>query len=323
MRPWHGLIHTLKAGQPAILVIVTESTGSAPGRAGFKMIVDKLGRQAGTIGGGIMEARIIEKCQEMLAEKRTANQLLLQVHNEQADGELRSGMICAGSQRILLQPVQDKDLDLLNLLDKAEETARPKELVISPQGMRLTELDAKDTAPTQFRQTEPGNWTYREIVGRRETFYIAGGGHVGLALSQALSPLGFHIVVFDHRPELDTFTANPFAHQKIVCGYQAIGKHVLQGMQSYVAVVTATFQSDMAALNSVIHHRLKYLGLMGSKAKVRRIFSGLKAQGIPKDLLQKVTAPMGIPIGNRTPAEIAVSIAAQVVAVRNSEETDR
>jgi len=322
MKPWLSLIQTIQAGQPAILALVVDSSGSAPGKAGFKMVVDKLGRQFGTIGGGIMEARIIEKCQEMLAENQTGNRLLLQIHNDQADGELRSGMICAGRQRILLQPIQPVDLETLNRLEQAEEKAKPVVLVFDARGFRIVEEGAEEASRTQFRQPQPGQWEYREVVGRREIFYIVGGGHVGLALSQALSPLGFYLVVFDHRPNLDTFATNPFAHQKKVCDYEAIGEHVKPGTDHYLAVVTATFQSDMAALASVIHHRLRYIGLMGSQAKVRRIFAGLKEKGITKAQLQKVTAPMGMPIGNRTPAEIAVSVAAQIVAVRNGVATD-
>jgi xanthine dehydrogenase accessory factor len=128
----------------------------------------------------------------------------------------------------------------------------------------------------------------------------------------------FHIVVLDDRAQVATMAANTYAQQKQVISYKNIGKHVSEGHQSYVVIMTFGHQGDERVLQQLAGKKLRYLGLMGSPAKIAQIIAHLKKKGIGAASLKKVHAPVGLPIHSHTPEEIAISIAAEIIQVKNS-----
>ncbi|CAM2068535.1 XdhC family protein [Sulfidibacter corallicola] len=305
----------LTAGEPVVLMLVVSVKGSTPGKPGFKVVVDRQGGHRGTIGGGIMELNLLDRAREMLADGQHRPELVTQVHHKNAPLEQQSGMICAGTQWLLLVPMTPADLpSLANICTSLSEN-RPGLLEIDPGGWRFVE-GASSPERHVWRDAAEQPWQWREILGMPDTVHVIGSGHVGLAVCRTLSLLDLRVVAYDHRAEVDTFTNNTWAAKKVCLPYEALGDHIEEGPYSYVVIVTTAFHTDAAALQAVIHKDLRYLGLMGSAAKIREIYRTLKAAGTPEDLLAKVRAPIGIPIGPETPAEIAVSIAAEIVQER-------
>lgn len=314
---WDFLQKRLSTGQTVTLVVVVDSSGSTPGKPGFKMAVGRDGGQRGTIGGGIMEHRLLERARALLAEADPRPQLVVQVHHKKAPPAIQSGMICAGTQHLVLCPLSPRDLEALRAIARAEREENAAALILSPAGLAYA-LGAPAVENRGFRESSAEDWRYVEALGPRDTVYVIGGGHVGLALCRVLATLDFRIVVFDDRPDVATLKENSYAHEKIVGPYERIDQWIREGDNAYVVIVTSGFLSDAVSLERLIGKRTRYLGLMGSKTKLRHIFEHVRARGVAADLCKKVHAPIGIAIGNRTPAEIAISIAAEIVKLRNS-----
>jgi xanthine dehydrogenase accessory factor len=322
---WEFVRECLQVDEPVMLLLVAESGGSSPGKPGFKMAVTIDGRIHGTIGGGIMEKELADKSGKLLARGMERPQLLKLMHHEGrtaasvplwGSSGKRSGMICSGWQRMAMLPLAGSDSDSVDSLIFALKRNRPGRLKISPRGMEFQPLK-KPAAAIVFTSKSAEDWLYQEEAGQRPTVTIIGGGHVGLALSRVMADLNFHIVVLDDRSKLATMAANTYAQEKQVASYKSIGKHVNEGKQSYVVIMTLGHQADELVLGQLAGKKLRYLGLMGSPAKISQIFTRLKKKGVGAASLKKVHAPVGLPINSHTPEEIAVSIAAEIIQVKN------
>ena len=137
-------------------------------------------------------------------------------------------------------------------------------------------------------------------------------------LSRVMKALGFYVVVFDHREDVFTIEQNNFADEIIITRYEEIGKRIIESERSYIIIVTPMHAGDKDTLKSVIDKKVKYIGMMGSRSKIKNIFDALLADGIDGELLQRVHTPIGIEIEAETPEEIAISIAAEIIKVKNN-----
>jgi xanthine dehydrogenase accessory factor len=148
--------------------------------------------------------------------------------------------------------------------------------------------------------------------------FIVGGGHCALALSELMHKLDFYIHIIEERENLNTFLQNDAANEKIMVNdYTEIEKYIPSGSNNYVVLMTVGYRTDAIALRAVINKDLKYLGMLGSTTKIKELFAELINEGISEEKLKKVKAPIGIEIKSQTPEEIAVSIAAEIVKVKN------
>jgi xanthine dehydrogenase accessory factor len=314
---WEFVHENLQAGEPLLLLLVVDSGGSSPGKAGFKMAVTASGPSHGSIGGGIMERELAGQAVEQLARGRARPRLLKLLHHEGADAAgKRSGMICSGWQRIALLPLGRGDAGAVDSLLFALKRNRPGLLQFTPAGMGFRPGNQQAAAVT-FRCRSDDDWAYREQAGLRPTVTIIGGGHVGLALSRVMAGLDFHVRVLDDREGLETMEANAFAQEKHVVNYKNMGKNVGAGGGNYAVIMTFGHQADEIVLKQLVGKKLRYLGMLGSPAKVAQIFASLKKQGVAAAGLKKVHAPVGLPIHSHTPEEIAVSIAAEIISIKN------
>jgi xanthine dehydrogenase accessory factor len=171
-----------------------------------------------------------------------------------------------------------------------------------------------------FSLLPAGLWTFREEAGQRPVLTIIGGGHVGLALSRVMAGLDFHVRVLDDRAGLATLAANVYAQETHVVSYRGIGRHVEEGERSYAVIMTYGHLADEKVLAQLAVKKLRYLGLLGSPAKNARIFARLRKKGVTAAQLRKVHAPVGLPIHSHTPEEIAISIAAEIISIKNQEK---
>jgi len=287
-----------------ILLLVTWSKGSSPGRAGFKMLVSNK-TLFGSIGGGMMEHKMVEYARHLLNSKSFAPFTKKQIHRAE-EVENRSGMICSGEQEIAFYKLtREHAATIRSILDSAS-----KVIQYTNNGIRF--LNEHNDQPTTQEI-----W-FEEPLAPKNKAYIIGGGHVSLALCQVLSPLDFEIHVLDDRAQLNTMTFNDYAHSKKVIDFNQVESHIPEGDRIYVIVMSFGFRTDKMVLKQLLGKHFKYLGMMGSEKKNETLFRELKEEGYPESELAKVKAPIGLSISSKTPYEIAISVAAEIIAVKNS-----
>jgi xanthine dehydrogenase accessory factor len=152
--------------------------------------------------------------------------------------------------------------------------------------------------------------------------YIIGGGHVGLSLARAAAEADFRLHIIDDREKFASRERFPQADEVIVAPIAEWLHAASLPPSAYVVIVTRGHQNDLDSLRALAARDLRYLGLIGSRAKVTRIYDALLAEGLPAECLRRVHAPIGLNIGAVTPAEIAISILAQLIAVRRGVDSD-
>ncbi len=312
MEIWYKIQAYLRQKQRVILLIVVENRGSSPGRQGFKMIVTENGKRFGSIGGGATEHKLVNRAEEMLKNNITKPELHEQIHRTDAEMH-KSGMICSGDNKVLLYPLQ-YDIHYDNINEIVGHAVIKEEITVK---ISETEFRSKNSAaiPGQY---EYKNGIYKEVIGYKHIVCIVGGGHVGLALSKQMKMLGYYVKIYDNRPELDTLKANEWAKEQHIVNFDEIDKHIPEGRNIYVVIASFSHVNDKKILSKLLNKNVAYLGMMGSKNKVAEIFKLLKKEGYSEELLKKVSAPIGVPIKSETPPEIAVSIAAEIIHVRNT-----
>lgn len=315
---WSFSLSCLEAGHRLMLIVVVEVKGSSPGKKGFKMAVSSDGQLFGSIGGGVMEYNMVELARRLLADGHDELFFKRQVHSPDAGSE-SSGLICAGEQMHAFVPVMnDREADIVRTILRIREAGNSCIMHISDTGFEV--FESEDYSESVHAAGHPGEesaWLYTEEISLPDTLYIFGGGHISIPLSQVCNMLGFRVVVFDNRSELNTLTSNSFAHKKEIITYSDAASHILHPPTSYVCIMTVSHASDQQILEQLIRLKPSYLGMIGSRKKVDKIFSNLMQKGVSESDLQAVDAPMGLSINSETPAEIAVSIAARIIMERN------
>lgn len=160
-----------------------------------------------------------------------------------------------------------------------------------------------------------------EVLRASSDLIIFGAGHVGRALARMAAPLGFRCTLVDDRPGMLEAAAFPAGSRLVLTDRDYAANIPATNPGSYVVLVTRCHDTDEASLRSLLHGRWLYLGMIGSRRKVMVVFDRLRGQGVDEAILQRVHAPIGVPIGSHLPGEVAVSIMAELVAVRNGLES--
>jgi xanthine dehydrogenase accessory factor len=244
----------LREGRRVAIATVIETAGSTPRKAGARMALLEDGTLLESIGGGALEALVLEDARTLLASGGT---LLREYSLREGEGPESTGMVCGGSARVHIQ------------------------VEVPP-----------------------------------EHLLIFGGGHVGAALASLASTLGFGITVLEDRPGFLENTRFPPGVTLWKTGPDFSGDLPAIDPGTYIAIVTRCHRTDLAALRRVAESPAAYVGLIGSRRKVRVVMDRLKEEGVPAGTLGHVHAPIGLPIGACTPGEIAVSIAGEMIQVR-------
>ena len=311
---WKFILNKLSVDINVMLLYVLESEGSSPGRQGFKMAIAADGHFYGTIGGGMMEHKLVEKAKEMLKENETSVSLMRQYHDKE-NSRNQSGMICSGSQLNVFIPLSFTDKPIIETIAQGAQQA----IQLSPTGLSVHDSFPKDKRyDLQFKSEE--DWLYTEKINQQPVIHIIGGGHVSLALCELMSFLGFFIKVYDDRPRLNTMQENNFANEKyFIEDYRQLDKTLHATKDDFVVIITFGYRSDKIVLKELLDKELAYIGLIGSDNKIKTLFKELEEEGISPQKWQHVFAPIGINIFSKTAAEIAVSIAAEIIREKNKE----
>lgn len=294
-----------------VLMIVVASRGSSPGKAGAKMAVAADGSTMGTIGGGRVEFDLVGQANALLSSQPVKPKLLTKLHRAAAAGEA-SGMICGGEQRVALYRCGQMERQLMLQLARATQERGDVWLQATDRGLDVI-LSQNQRLDALSEISGTGRWIYRESIGIRKTVYIIGGGHVGLALSRVLVTLDFDIVVLDARGKLETLARNVYATEKRVVRYCRISDFVPEGPRAFVLVMTHGYRTDQQVLEQLAGKKFAYIGVLGSKRKIMQMKRCLRNRGVADAWLDVLHAPVGLPIHSHTPAEIAVSIAAELI----------
>lgn len=312
---WQFILEKLFAKESVILLVVIDRKGSSPGQAGFKMAVASDGSMTGSIGGGQTEYRLVEKAKKALLEKQQKIYLKREVHQKDAE-EDRSGMICSGEQWVAFYPITKANQVVIEQILTSIEKGEKGMLHFNQLGF-VFNPDESDHHKHQNPVTSSEEWIYSEPLGKTNKLYIFGAGHVGLALSDIAYKVGFEIHIFDDRENLSTLIENNTARFKSVIDYKKAQDWVTEGTNIYIVIMTFGHKSDELVLKQFLNKKVRYLGMMGSKKKVKAIFNNLEQEGINHDILEKIHAPIGVKISSQTPHEIAISIVAELIAVKN------
>ncbi|MDQ6610270.1 MAG: XdhC family protein [Bacteroidota bacterium] len=312
MQVWKFIHDKLKTGSGVILLWVLDSEGSSPGRKGFRLAVANDHSFCGTIGGGMMEHKLVEKAKTLLTANENSISLVRQFHDKQHDKD-QSGMICSGSQMIAFVPLFKNDLPTIEQII-AGESNRKVIVQLSLAGINL--MEGKQEGFIYKSETE---WTYSEAVDQRPVIHIIGGGHVGLALSELMSFLGFYITVYDNRPGLNTMENNRFAHEKHFVDYNRIAHNIKPDKEAFVVIVTFSYRDDKIVFKQLLDKEFFYMGMMGSDSKIETLLRKLEEEGINPEKWKHCFVPIGINIYSKTTQEIAVSIAAQIIWEKNKD----
>ena len=313
-----------RAGEPLVLVAVAESKDSTPRKAGTLMLVSADGLVCGTIGGGALEAHGIACARRLLGGK---------AHRFESMGlEERLGMVCGGGVAVQFQYLpagEQRIIAVLRDLIEADGGNRDTWLLRRIEGEQVTAMGLADRTGPRHLDILPeelellcGNqavfarkWLSIPVVKAGRT-YLFGGGHVSQALVPVLASLGFRPVVYDDRPEFADPALFPKA-EKTLCGdFARLSEQVTVTPEDYVVVMTRGHQADYEVLTQVLRSGAKYLGCIGSKRKLALCRERLLAAGFTDEEYARLHAPIGLAIGAQTPEEIAVSVAAEMIAVR-------
>ncbi len=320
---WRFTAERLQHDRSVMLLVVAESSGSSPGRAGYKMAVAEDRELCGSIGGGVMEVSLVEQAKAVMSEPGTVvtGFLVEQIHRKDVPNS--SGMICSGKQTVIFKLLGPKSAAMVDSIVLAHQERRPEMLSIVPNEFSLKPDETG--APTfRFEKLAGDEFVYLERLGFKNHLYIIGGGHCALALSELMSKLDFRISVLDDRPELNTLDKNHFADEvTVIDSYEKIAEHIPQGDNIYAVVMTLGYVSDDIVIRQLIGKDLKYFGVLGSKAKMAALMKELRAEGFDEERLSRIHTPIGLPINSRTPEEIAISIAAEIIALKNDATLSR
>jgi len=313
---WQFAAERLRRKESVMLLVVAESSGSSPGRQGFKMIVaaDKI---TGSIGGGVMEVRLVKQAElKIKNEKLKSNsEIVEQVHRKSSANS--SGMICSGRQTVIFYRLDSTHLKIVREIIRTLKKQSSKILEISNFKFQISNSQAKDF-DFKFERSGENEFLYREKLGFKNRLFIVGGGHCALALSEIMSKMDFYITLFDDRPNLNTLEKNEFVHAKqIIESYAQIDEFIPAGANHFVVVMTLGYKTDEIAIRRLLDVNFKYFGVLGSRAKMATLLSNLKKEGYAEERLNQIRTPIGLSINSRTPEEIAISIAAEIIAVKN------
>jgi xanthine dehydrogenase accessory factor len=335
------LIDFVRSGQTAVLCTLVETRGSTPQKAGASMLVFPDGSQSGTLGGGCVEAEVRQRA---LALANAGRAELLTFHLDDNYG-WDDGLICGGRMIVLAEPLSNNEsdeyfatyrqaLDQGNgcteavLIDAATMTGVTPgaRVLFGPGGQllgkkRLTELPPAVSQQLVSLSDRPrpatrAGWAYLPTLPRCR-LVIVGAGHVGQAVAELAARADFDVWVIDDRDKYASQDRFPDAERLIVGDTGQVLSKLDTDLRTFCIIVTRGHSHDEEALYQLIGRPSRYLGMIGSKRKIRLIFDDLIAAGVPQEALDRVHAPLGIHIGSQTVPEIAISIVAELIAVRN------
>ena len=336
-----SLTESLKARRDIVACTLVETRGSTPQKAGAWMLVFPDGSQSGTLGGGCVEAEVKQRALALL-DGGLAELLTFNLDDNYGWDD---GLICGGRMQVLAEPLRGGDgLNYFEAFRGIVESGLGciEAVVVEPDRVsggsagarvlfsgqreivglrRMAESpDAvRDQLPNLADRPRPatrGGVAYLPVLPRCR-LVIVGAGHVGQAVADLAAQADFDVWVIDDRERYASQERFPRAERLIVGSIGQVLPELKTDEQTFSIIVTRGHSHDEEALFHLAAKPMSYLGMIGSKRKIRLIFDDLLAAGVSPQSLDRVHAPLGIHIGSQTVPEIAISIVAELIAMRN------
>ena len=313
----------LEQGEDLVLLTVIAASGATPRGTGARMLIGPGGRLCGTIGGGAVEYRSQQIAGKVLEEKSSYGHDF----SLTKDDVQNLGMICGGAVTVYFHYIPAGDPETIALAQEAERRfSLDQDLwlvsdIAAGGTLSLADRTNTELAPHLTRHPhriqEDGKDLYIEQIHSAGKVYIFGGGHVAQELVPVLAHVGFRCVVMDDRAEFTRPELFPGAQHVIQGDLRKISDYLTIGCEDYVCVMTRGHAFDTLVQAQVLKCRPCYCGVIGSRAKAAGVRKVLKEEyGLTDAELDLVTTPIGLDIKGETPAEIAISIAAQMILHR-------
>jgi len=320
----------LGQGENVILATIIANSGSTPRGAGARMALISDGSMIGTIGGGAVEYRVQQIAMEALENKCSLIKSFVLSPNEKED----LGMVCGGGVVVYIQFISasnenarslfayganlfSQNIDSWFVTDFTDETDCRMSVYTANSivGCDLPgDMQEKGSFTNRGVQVEiSGRKYYSEPLTRAGRVYIFGGGHISQELVPLLSHLEFRCIVFDSLPKFANKELFPMALEVIVGDFENISTYVNITEKDYVVILTRGHSFDFTVQAQALRRNPRYIGVIGSRAKIAIVSKKLREQGFSQEEIDRVHTPIGIAIKADTPAEIAVSIAAELI----------
>ncbi len=335
------LIDSLEKGSEVIVCQVVETRGSTPQKAGSLMIVNPDGGQGGTLGGGCVENEVKTKALRQLSNGTAAVHSFVLDH----DYAWADGLICGGRMVVIAHPVRGQEplgyfRTVARFLDdgqgfteavmlgtgSAEGEPPGRRILFDAEGVARASLPAGGIpAGLSARIATPASRPKPSVHDGvaflpswpRIRLIVVGAGHVGQAVADLAVQADFDVWVIDDRAQYANHERFPRARRILVGPIEEVIPTLSITPLCYALIVTRGHGHDQEALYRLAPTAAGYLGLIGSRRKIRLIFDNLREAGIAEADLERVTAPVGLDIGSQTVPEIAISIVAELIARRN------
>ncbi len=345
------LVEILEEKMPCVLATVLRTHGSTPQKAGSSALIGVNRLLSGTVGGGMTELKVFQKAQTAIESKKSG------LFSFDLSGDLTKGSdsICGGGMTLLLDAAPQLHLPvfiqlknslserrhgvLMTLINetnpekieisrfwfsKTNQPQLPGDLVINRLKPAISEmLEHPDTGscrmiPVNDTETATSRIVFLESIIPMPALIIAGAGHIGQSLARLGRFLDFEVTVWDDRPEYADKNQVPDADLILAGSVDTVLEQIEISDNCYLVIVTRGHKSDAEVLRKFIGSETAYIGMIGSKAKVSQMrISFLENGWATPEQWDRIYTPVGLDIGAQSVEEIALSIAAQLVKVRN------
>jgi xanthine dehydrogenase accessory factor len=297
----------LQHGHEVALVTVLKTWGSSPRPPGSLMVMRRDGIHTGSVSGGCVEEDLVQRYHDQQLSDNYLTQVDYGVNRADAN---RFGLPCGGRLEILVENINNINeiKTLINTIQHHRLIARRVDL----QTGRVT-LEAAD-AEQGF---EYSNLTVRKVLGPQWHMLLIGAGHLSHYVSQVALLLGYRVIVCDPRDEYAQNWQVQGTELTTLMPDDAVRQYAQQPCSIVVALTHDPKLDDMALLDALDSPAF-YIGAIGSKRNCELRRQRLRELGLSPEQIQRLHAPVGIPIGSHTPAEIAVSILADITRQRNA-----
>jgi xanthine dehydrogenase accessory factor len=349
------LHNVLESGRACVYCALIETRGSTPQKAGAVMLVFPDGSQCGTLGGGCVEAEVKQRALRVLAAGAEPRPDIL-TFNLDSNYGWDDGLICGGRMMILADPLPEPTPasqerrrhaaayyhQFRQMIEQgtgcteavvmnSEHTGLPggSRYLFNQEGQLLDKIAEQDASDTIRKHLQPVQRRPKPYVAQgiaflpqwpRITAFLIGAGHVGQAVAKLAAEVDFDVWVLDDRETFASKERFPTAERRLVGDIgQVLAQLVREEItpSHFCLIITRGHNHDEEALYHLARSEAGYVGMIGSKRKIKLIYEDLISRGVPRDALERVHAPLGFNIGSQTVPEIAVSIVAELIACRN------
>lgn len=327
---WLEAARLAREGHTAAMATVSRRRGSLPMARDAKLLASADGRRWGTVGGGCTESDVIAQALEVAR----AGQPAAARHTLNADLAGDVGLSCGGTVEFFLEPIiAGAEAAVLydavaaailartpaEVMTARDWTAGPaKHARIGGETVALGQLPSADRESTGHPDERAADGLFVEPVPRLPRLLVFGAGHVGVEIARLAARAGFYVVAIDDRAEFADPRRLPGVDEVIAEDFRSVLDRVTLDADDYVLATTRGHSFDAAIVERTAASDARYVGMLGSRRKKEVIWNALRQAGVPEPALARVRVPVGEPIGADTPAEIAVSVVAELIRLRRS-----